>query len=196
MIGKKPKFKKPFEPVYFFGYGSLLWPPGINGRGMRKLYHESDLTPARLHGYRRSFSGYFQGRRFYGLMPDPKATVNGIIFPIKNRDDYRALLANEGALKSFREYQVYWTTRVTASMEYLAPFSLPAGWRVMALICHKEATLGQISPWYVSRCYDFASKWGEAFLQEFLKTGGWSMTDWNRYRDLEKAREIRKSFTS
>ena len=185
---KQRKNEKPFEPVFFFGYGSLLWPPGINGRGMRYEYETHDLIPARLHGFKRSFCAHFQGLNFYGLLPDEKATVNGIILPIFNRKDYRALLANEGAVKAFGPHQVYWTTRVTNSMEYLKPhFRLPKGWRVMTLVCHDDKSgQGIISPWYVGRCHEFAKKWGKDFEKEFLATGGWSMADWNRYHETRK----------
>lgn len=177
-LTKSPK--KPFEPVFFFGYGSLLWPPGINGRGMQTRYEVKDLIPARLHGYKRNFGAYFQGRNFYGLLPDPKSTVNGIIFPISNKKDYRALLNDEGALKAYGKYQVYWATRVSDKMEYLAPFELPVGWRVMTLICNEDKSgRGHISPWYVERCSKFASMWGEDFLREFYATGGMSMRQWN-----------------
>lgn len=187
MIGKKVS-KKPFEPVFFFGYGSLLRAQGINGRGMRHRYTNEELFPCRLRGYKRGMSAFFGGRNFYGLLPDKDSMVNGVIFPIASKTDYRALLGNEGALKAYGKHQVYWTTRVTDQMEYLTEFNLPAGWRVMTLVCHSDKTeWGQVSPWYVDRCDRYAHEWSEEFYEDFLDTGGWNMEDWNNYhRQMKK----------
>lgn len=175
--------KKPFEPVFFFGYGSLLKAAGINGRGMRHVYQDKELIPARLHGYKRNMSAFFARRNFYGLLPDKDSFVNGVVFPIATKSDYRALLVNEGAVKAYGKAQVYWTTRVTSNMEYLTDFTLPKGWRAMTLVCKRDKSeWGQISPWYVQRCDEYAQFWGEDFHSEFLNTGGLNMSDWNNYK--------------
>ena len=135
-------------------------------------------------------SAFFGGRNFYGLLPDKNSFVNGVIFPIANKADYRALLGNEGATKVYGKYQVYWANRVTKNMEYLdSGFVLPTGWRVMVLVCNDDKTEhGLVSPWYAKLCDEYAQEWGEDFYQEFLGTGGMNMTDWNNY-----ARIMRKN---
>ena len=121
--GKKKRYTaeeraKMFKPTYFFGYGSLLIPMGINGRGMAYYYKMKDLAPAALTGYKRSMCAFFQGRNFYGLMEDDEevktpSTCNGIVFKIHDWYDYRALLGNEGATSAYRKYRTYWPINVT-----------------------------------------------------------------------------------
>lgn len=180
--------KKPYEPAYFFGYGSLLQAPGINGRGMLYQYKHKDLIPVRLTGYRRGMSACFRGRNFYGLMEDKECSVNGVIFPCYTKHDYRALLINEGALKAYGKDQVYWTTRVTDKIEILTDQTIPTGWRIQTLICKEDKTgYGRVSPWYIELCDRYADRWGEDFYNEFLATGGVSIKQWNnRYAKLKE----------
>lgn len=195
MIGKTTikKEKKPFEPVFFFGYGSLMAAAGVNGREMLHTYKDSELIPARLHDYERGMNACYATRNFYGLLPKKGSVVNGVIFPIAEKYDYRALLKNEGAVKAFKQHQVYWATRVTDQMEYLTDFTLPKGWRVMTLVCHQDKTgWGHVDPWYVSHCDEYARQWGKEFYQEFLNTGGWNVKKWNDYKSsYRKERKVR-----
>jgi hypothetical protein len=181
-LRKARKARKEFEPVYFFGYGSLLWPPGIHGRGMYRRYAPADLIPVRLSGYRRGMSANFKNRNFYGLLADKNAFCNGVMFPINTYHDYRALLANEGALQAFGPEQVYWAKRVTDKIEIIDPSTPPISkkYRVMTLACHDDKTnMAPISPWYVQLCEKYAEKWGEDFYNEFMQTGGMSIKQWN-----------------
>ena len=41
------------EPTYFIGYGSLMYPDGINGRGMKHHYEWKDLIPVEVTGFKR-----------------------------------------------------------------------------------------------------------------------------------------------
>jgi hypothetical protein len=172
---------KMFKPTYFFGYGSLLWPPGINGRNMNYIYNESDLIPARLTGFERNMGAFFCGRNFYGLFPRESATCNGVIFHIKDWYDYRALLNNEGATSAYRNNRVYWPEDVTSKITYYnQDQKIDSKYRIMALVCRFDGTgKGTVSPWYVERCYKYASKWGQEFIDEFLATGGMTMSSWN-----------------
>ena len=42
--------------VYIFGYRSLIFAEGINGRGLKRTYKERDLIVTRLNGYRREWN--------------------------------------------------------------------------------------------------------------------------------------------
>ena len=70
--------------VYIFGYGSLICAEGINGRGMRKTYTERDLIVTRLKGYRREWNALdADGWTYLGLVEDPGASSNGVLFPLE-----------------------------------------------------------------------------------------------------------------
>jgi cation transport regulator ChaC len=77
--------------VYIFGYGSLIYAEGINGRGLVKTYTEQDLIVTRLKGYRREWNALdADGWTYLGLAEDPESTVNGILFPLEtDRKDIR-----------------------------------------------------------------------------------------------------------
>ncbi|MGA3052562.1 MAG: gamma-glutamylcyclotransferase family protein [Chitinispirillaceae bacterium] len=70
--------------VYIFGYGSLIYADGINGRGLTKTYSEQDLIVTRLRGYRREWNALdADGWTYLGLVEDPESTVNGVLFPLE-----------------------------------------------------------------------------------------------------------------
>jgi hypothetical protein len=68
--------------IYIFGYGSLLYAKGINGRGMKRIYTDDDLIPCFLSGYERSWNAVHCGTRYLGIYPNPTSSINGVIFPI------------------------------------------------------------------------------------------------------------------
>jgi hypothetical protein len=70
--------------VYIFGYGSLIFAEGINGRGLKKIYRESDLRVTRLKGYRREWNALdADGWTYLGLVEDSASSVNGVLFPLE-----------------------------------------------------------------------------------------------------------------
>jgi len=70
--------------VYIFGYGSLIYADGINGRGLTKTYSEQDLIVTRLRGYRREWNALDADAWTYlGLVEDPESMVNGVLFPLE-----------------------------------------------------------------------------------------------------------------
>jgi hypothetical protein len=159
-----------FKPTLFFGYGSLLKPRGINGRGMRYQYKEEDLILARLSGYERSMCGYFGQRNFYGLLPVRDASCNGIVFQIHTWRDYRALLTNEGATAMYKFSRTYWPMDVTHLTKGM---TVPKGYRVIALACREDNTgKGRVELSYIGFCWQLAQRWGDEFAKEFLRTGG------------------------
>lgn len=160
---------KMFEPTYVFGYGSLLLAHGINGRGMKHRYTNKELTPCTLQGYERSMCAFFGGRNFYGLLEEPKAEVNGVIFKIHDWYDYRAFLHSEGATAHYRKFRTYWPIRVTDKLDIKAP----VGHRVMTLLCKSDKSkLGRIQRSYIHLCHEGAKIWGPEFEKKFLATGG------------------------
>jgi len=159
-----------FKPTYIFGYGSLLLPKGINGRGMAKRYNWKDLATVRLDGYARSMTAFFGGRNFYGLLEDSIAHCNGVVFKIENWYDYRAFLLSEGAISAFKETRTYWPIDVT---KQISEWKVPKNHRVVTLFCHNDkSNWGRVERGYIRLCHEGAAKWGENFETEFLNTGG------------------------
>lgn len=159
-----------FKPTYFFGYGSLMQPSGINGRGMVAYYRSNNLRTASLRGYKRSMYAYFGGRNFYGLLEDKDAHCNGVVFKIANWYDYRALLINEGATSFYRVGRTYWPIDVTSS---ISGWEVPEGHRVITLVCREDqSNVGRIERRYIRICHNAAVSWGSEFEAEFLRTGG------------------------
>jgi len=73
---------------YVFGYGSLVGPSGINGRGMRKFYRNKDLTETYLHGYERHLlaGNPMSEINYYGVNESKGSKINGVVFEINDQD--------------------------------------------------------------------------------------------------------------
>lgn len=69
-----------------FGYGSLIGPDGINGRGMLRKYTNQDLTECVLRGYKREFNAEGYGYRWLGIISSPDYTTNGVVFDLDEQD--------------------------------------------------------------------------------------------------------------
>jgi len=159
-----------FKPTYVFGYGSLLLPDGINGRGMRKQYRWPDLASCTLNGYARSMCAYFGGRNFYGVLEDEKAHCNGVVFRIDSWYDYRTFLISEGAISGFKKARTYWPINVA---KQITGWDIPKGHRVVTLLCKDDrSNWGRIERRYIRLCHEGAKHWGGTFESEFLATGG------------------------
>lgn len=68
--------------VFIFGYGSLMYPDGINGRGMRCIYEYKDISQAQLNGYERGMYATWGNRLFYGIIKKENAYLNGTVFEV------------------------------------------------------------------------------------------------------------------
>lgn len=93
------------KEVLVLGYGSLLYSQGWAGRGMRHQPKPKDLIECQVKGYERGQYGlvYSYGRasnlkvgiNFYGVVPNKKARMNGVLVRIKTLDDWLALMSTE-----------------------------------------------------------------------------------------------------
>lgn len=82
--------------MYIFGYGSLISPRGINGRGMRHFYQDKDLTEVTLNGYVRGWTGHYFDTTYLGISKGKKGDkVNGVVFEVA-MPDLRFFLNSEG----------------------------------------------------------------------------------------------------
>ncbi|RLI55918.1 MAG: hypothetical protein DRO87_08500 [Candidatus Thorarchaeota archaeon] len=160
------------RPTYFIGYGSLMYPSGINGRGMRKNYDWPDLIPIKVKGFKRSFCSVFQDiLAYYGVYRDETSEINAIAFEIKTQHDYEMLLRHEGSHPSYK-HPMY---NVVDVSDVVSGFDFPPDARIVILETAKiETEQGSLPYYYVSGVWEGIQHWGEEFCQTFLETGGLS----------------------
>ena len=157
------------RPTFFIGYGSLMYPSGINGRGMKYVYKWEDLIPVVLKGFRRSFCALFKELAFYGVYRHKGSELNAVAFEIDTIYDYTMLLLDEGAHPVYKK-PMYDIVNVRDSIE---GFDFPEGARVMILETRDvDEKNGYIPEYYIQRTWDGIQNWGEEFVQKFLATGG------------------------
>lgn len=159
-----------FKPTYFFGYGSLMYPRGLNCRGIRHHYTWKDLSIARLADYERGMSAFFGGRNFYGILPKKGSNLNGIVFRMPDWFSHRSLLVTEGATGAYGDARTYIPVDVA---DKIVGWKVPKGFRVITLVCPSDKTgLGEVQSWYAQEVWNGIQHWGEKFVEEFVKTGG------------------------
>lgn len=164
------KKKRKTKPIaYVFGYGSLMYPSGINGRGMRHKYIWKDLSSAEIRGYKRGLFAAYAYQTFYGLMADSVKTTNGVLLPIFSKRDLNALWINEGAGGQCSMYQV---KEVRANISHMARFiSINVPVYTLTSIKNRNDE-GITPPWYVANVWKGIEPWGEDFRSRFVNTGG------------------------
>ena len=160
------------EPTYFVGYGSLMYPSGINGRGMEYYYRWKDLIPVEIQGIKRSFCAVFKELAFYGIYEHKGSEINAVAFKIHSRHDYAMLLADEGAHPIFDPPMYNMLNVADRVTGYnFSPDTHQA--RVMILEGrHVDEKNGYIPEYYVHGTWNGIKHWGEEFRQRFLETGG------------------------
>jgi len=164
------------EKILFFGYGSLMSGDGINGRGLYKLFADKDVTPATVKNLKRGLTAEYAGVHYYGTYPKKGATTLGVVFEV-DYADLIALLFNEYAYPLIPYYSdpMYGILDVTDSIDIdtkglpvLALINQPAGENILL----KNKLKDKRTLAYVTYCYEACQHLGEAFVENFLKTGG------------------------
>jgi len=164
--------------AYVFGYGSLMYPSGINGRGMEHKYVWEDLLPARVIGYRRGMFALYYQRTYYGIMEASGRMINGVLLPIFSKEDLNALWLNEGAHSSYRNTKqgLMYEVREISSDVYIHTKSTNIDPQLLAVFALVNVTdkskEGTIPPWYIANVWKGIEPWGEEFRHRFVKTGG------------------------
>ena len=153
--------------LFFFGYGSLMYPHGINGRGMNYQYVWEDIHKAKLDGFSRGMIAQYLDWLFYGIKKDKNSSINGTLMEIHSRHDLEALLRNEGALGYANP--TYKVEDITNSITCQS-LDLDNS-KVLTLINNKIGE-GSHYPNYTEHVYHGIQKHGEEFIEEFLQTGG------------------------
>ena len=80
-MGSFTQDDEPYADVYIFGYGSLMYPEGIN-RNLSLDYKKEDLTLTRLNGYERDLNVCYNGDAYFGIRKKEGASIKGAIFPV------------------------------------------------------------------------------------------------------------------
>ena len=88
--------------LYIFGYGSLVAPKGLDGRGFSKTYRRSADKPGffeqvLLQGYSRCTTNFgSKTGEYWSIYPNDLGSTWGMLFPI-DQPNYRKIKMNEGA---------------------------------------------------------------------------------------------------
>ena len=163
-----------FVGDYIFGYGSLIHPPGINGRGMWRQYEEKDLIECRLSAHQRCWNAHHKGELYLGLTRVPairETPINGVLFPI-DKIDVEAFMSSEGSSSKSSD-PVYELVDVT---EHIHNFP-PGTERVLTCVTRKPSSEGAVSMRYQHHIRRSLEHRGPEFAREFMET-----TDWNSFR--------------
>ena len=163
------------KPTYIFGYGSLIYPQGVNGRGMMYDYGWKDLIPTKIVDHERGMIATCYGTKYYGIRVKKGAVCNGVIIEIHSNDDLHALSRSEHI------GEVYDLGDVTTSLDPVTRASLPKNAIVFSCVI-RDRSLVDKSPnvSYVERVILGAEHWGPAFVAEFKAT----TIDWPEYEKL------------
>lgn len=155
--------------TFFFGYGSLMYPGGINGRGMKYIYDWSDLFWSELLGYKRGMFAHLINN-YYGIMKSNGSVINGIVFEIHSDHDLERLLINEGAHKSSPYVRKEFVYEVKEVSNLIVP---NFDGKVLTLVNTTDKSYaGRATKSYVKHVYDGIQPWGQGFMDKFLETGG------------------------
>jgi hypothetical protein len=168
-----------------FGYGSLMYPNGINGRGLKHKYTWGDLSTATLIGYKRGMFAEYSGWRYYGIMKANKSTVKGVLIPIFSDLDLEALLINEGAHDIYKDtlrgkmYEAVDVTKTICRFSHLIPATTPIYTLVSEVDKSKQ---GNITPWYVANVWAGVSRspWEKVFVRSLQRTGLIKPSKWQK----------------
>jgi hypothetical protein len=176
---------------WIFGYGSLLIPLGVNGRGMQHQYAENDLFEATLKGYRRewnarlwSLSAQTEPNRYLGLKHDSLSTVNGVVFGINDLYDWESFLRSEASAPN-NPKPVYQMVDVTEQIVFpqssrfnLNCFNLNLRHeRVFTCVTTTPSYQGLIPPGYKKLIMRALTVRGPKFEKEFFRTTNFTDLD-------------------
>jgi len=156
-------------PILFFGYGSLMYPKGLNCRGMKKMYTWGDLFLCVLSGYQRALDASYLGHIYYGLTTKSTSSVSGVLFQIESKQDFDRLLRSEYAFPVVEDkVALYYTLDITEDI----PKELRKDMEVFTLLTKIPQKLGTISHEYLNHIWHGIFPWGHTFINNFLLTGG------------------------
>lgn len=164
--------RAPWLRTWIFGYGSLISASGVNGRSMRRIYREPDITECSLTDYKRSFCAVNPGGfdwetletwpdiRYFGITHEAGAKTNGVIFEISANDWWPFKISEGGD-------RLYWFRDVSEGIVLPKGVHLPKGARVLTCVAKEPSTDGVVTQRYIDRCKAALSYRSPAFRAEF-----------------------------
>ena len=163
---------------YIFGYGSLLFPHGINGRRMKRIYTEADLTEAWLFGYKREWNACWHpskdqpgsGTRYLGLTAASDQRVNGVIFPLDDAD-FEAFAISEGCGPEEEPLYTFDNVRTQIGIDPEADLVLTPDDLVLTCVTRQPSLDGTVAKYYIDIIDSAVKSRGVGFAAEF-----WSQT--------------------
>jgi hypothetical protein len=155
--------------LYIFGYGSLLFPLGINGRGLSRVYEDKDLIDAWITGYRREWNACWN-ERFLGLVQDHARLVNGVIFPLNDKDFSRFASSEGSSLSNPNPVYKFVDIRIQLGIDPEADVVLTPNDKVLACVTNKPSYEGKVSERYLNLIKLAAHSRGGSFESEFWAT--------------------------
>jgi len=169
------KYSKIKPTCYVFGYGSLMYPSGINGRGMSHEYQWKDLSPATLYGFRRGMYACYARLLYYGLLWDTRGCVEGVLVPIFSEKDFLALLDSEGASDKYKN-KMYKVEDVSLCVykNGVPMFNVHdhVDTPIHTLVSKEDKSdEGRLTPWYIADVWHGIRHWGENTMELMHKTG-------------------------
>ena len=103
------------KPLYIFGYGSLMYPDGINCRGLSRKYNASDFHYLLLKNFKRELNIYYLGTYFYGMKTEVDSRTYGAIIPISVEDLY--ILTEDERSAPLHNKEVYILCDISSSVD-------------------------------------------------------------------------------
>lgn len=166
--------------VFVCGYGSLLYTSGWWGRNMMYQPIKKDLIECRVDGYERGTFGIYSldkdivgGIHFYGVIPNSKTHLNGVLVKIRSINDWANLMRTECIAGMTTNYN-YRCVDITANVTGV---NLKPG-QVVHMVVNEPENKHRYrhcspAPQYYRKVTEGVKKERSLdFQREFFKTGG------------------------
>lgn len=157
--------------LYIFGYGSLLYPPGINGRTPQS-YDADQLHEAWLFGYRREWSATWNRNSvtYLGIVPDSNSKVNGVIFQLEEQYFQKFAVTEASEEGNPDPMYNFVDVRTQIGLELESDLVLTPQDRILTCVTAKPNFNGVILKYYVDIIHKALQHRGLGFKNEFMKT--------------------------
>lgn len=165
------KVKQLPEKCLFFGYGSLMFPKGINDRGLSTKYSREDIHAATILGFKRGMSAEWvinprMTHTYYGIHEDLDKEVFGVLFMLHSKTDLITLLEDEYASPVIDDDPMYRLFDVSDKFGSMDTGVLPK----LTLVCKGRKNKPETyAPNYVEFVY---VNMPDRYRKDFLRTGG------------------------
>ncbi len=152
--------------IKIFGYGSLMYGSGINGRYMKRKYTDSDVKPATLSGYKRGPYASWSGVGYYGIVELEDYDVVGAVFDI-TEEDMIPLNKSEGCNPDGSQLEIgsYTLKDITDDVSYEGKGDERVYTYVITEVIPNEPAV-----YYFNKVDEKISHLGETFRYDFLTT--------------------------